>query len=395
MKRLTLVLLVLASATVYAQKPVKPNLNKALASLRERKYEEAKANIDAAITNDKLKDDGKTWYYRGLIYMSIDTSSNEQVNALAPDAYKTAMEAFAEADKRADPKKEYFIQDPVTLIPETKTQQVTFWANSHINKGAKAYDKEDYAAAVASFDKASAINSNDTLPYFYGGIAAMQSENWDKAIENFNKYIEKGGKMHEVYNYLYNAYNGPKADKEKALEVVREAHKKFPNNGDFAKLEIGLLIDLKRIDEAKSGLEAALKSEPDNKILHFYLGYANSQMNNPTEAKKNYENALKLDPQYFEAAYYLARLVYFDAIDIKKKMGQLGISAEDKKKKFEMDKILVEKLRVALPYWERAEKLNPSDQDVLDNLYTIYGDLDMQDQVKRIEKRYKELGYEN
>lgn len=47
---------------------------------------------------------------------------------------------------------------------------------------------------------------------------------------------------------------------------------------------------------------------------------------------------------------------------------------------------------MALPYWEKAEKINPSDQDVLDVLYSIYTDLDMQDQVKRIEKRYKELG---
>ena len=53
-----------------------------------------------------------------------------------------------------------------------------------------------------------------------------------------------------------------------------------------------MLIDLKRIDEAKSGLESAIKKEPNNKILHFYLGYANSSLNNVAEAKKNYEEAL-------------------------------------------------------------------------------------------------------
>ena len=60
-----------------------------------------------------------------------------------------------------------------------------------------------------------------------------------------------------------------------------------------------------------------------------------------------------------------------------------------------MDKQLVEKLKVALPYWEKCEKLNPSDQEVLDTLYSIYVDLDMQDQIKRLDKRYKELGIEN
>jgi tetratricopeptide (TPR) repeat protein len=113
------------------------------------------------------------------------------------------------------------------------------------------------------------------------------------------------------------------------------------------------------------------------------------------EAKKNYEDALKLDPQYFEAQLYLAKLMVADAVAIKKEMSNLGISAADKKKKFDLDKILVEKLKLALPYWEKAEKLKPDDQEVLDTLYSIYTDLDMQEQMKRIDKRYKELGMDN
>ena len=95
------------------------------------------------------------------------------------------------------------------------------------------------------------------------------------------------------------------------------------------------------------------------------------------------------------AQLYLAKLVYADAASLKKEMSNLGISAEDKKKRFDIDKKLVEKLKVAQPYWEKAEKMNPSDQEVLDTLYSIYTDLDLQDQIKRIDKRYKELGIEN
>ena len=76
-------------------------------------------------------------------------------------------------------------------------------------------------------------------------------------------------------------------------------------------------------------------------------------------------------------------------------MGQLGITAADKKKRFDLDKTLVEKLKQALPYWEKAEQLNPNDQEVLDALYSIYGDLDMQDQLARVSKKMKELGYDN
>ncbi len=392
MKRFALLLfIVVTSATVYAQKPVKPNLNKALNSLLAGKLDEAKANIDAAVEHEKMKDDGKTWYYRGLIYASIDTTSNDAFKSLDPNAADVALEAFNKAEALSKGKG-YFITD-ANGLPITKEQQLSQWANQALNIGADAYQNEEYETALTSFEKVSKILQKDTLGHLYAGFAANSAENFDKALENFAAYYENGGTNADPYKLMNNIII-QKGDKEKALALVREAKKRFPQNPDFPKLEIAHLIDLNRIDEAKTGLEKALETEPDNKILHFYLGYANQSLNKLDEARKNYESALKIDPQYFEAQFYLARLVYNDAANIKKQMANLGISADDKKKRFELDKVLVEKLKVALPYWEKAEKLNPNDQDTLDVLYSIYGDLDMPEQAKRIEKRYKELGYE-
>ena len=131
------------------------------------------------------------------------------------------------------------------------------------------------------------------------------------------------------------------------------------------------------------------------KILHFYLGYTNQQLNDLEAAKKSYEEALRIDPKYFDAQLFLSRIMYMDVVKIKKEIGALGFSAADKKKREDLDKILVQKLKTALPYWEKAEQINNSDRDVLDALYSIYGDLDMQEQLKRVEKKMKELGYDN
>ena len=393
MKRITLLLLLLAAVSVHAQKAVKPNLNKALSSWKEGKLDEAKTMIDLATTYEKTMNDGKTWYYRGLIYTSIDTTSNETYKALSTDAFTTAMESFKKGDE-LNGGKEHFIQDAMGL-PILKSQQFDYLESVYLNQGASAYQEEDLEAALKSFEKAQVVKPADTLAYFYGGFAANGLENYDKALTNFRKYIDLGGKSSDAYLTIINIYSGPKENKEEALKVVREARTKYPANSDLPKVEIGLLIDLKRTDEAKKGLEEAVKKEPNNKILHFYLGYANSSLNNIAEAKKNYEAALKIDPQYFEAQLYLAKLVYADAASIKKEMSNLGISADDKKKRFALDAKLVESLKVALPYWERAEKINGDDQEVLDTLYSIYTDLDLQEQLKRIEKRYKDLGMDN
>ena len=393
MKRLTLSLLLLATVAAYGQKAAKPNLNKALQLWTEGKLDEAKTMIDAATTYEKTMNDAKTWYYKGLIYASIDTTSNETYKALEPNALDVALESFKKGDEMSKGK-ELFTQDAAGL-PILKSQQIAYLHGQYVNKGAAAYQEENLEEALNYFGKAQKVLPNDTLAYFYAGFVSNGMENYDKAVESFRKYIELGGKSVDAYLSIINIYSGPKENKEEALKILREAKPKFPSDPQLPKVEIGLLIDLKRIDEAKSGLEDAIKKEPTNKILHFYLGYANASLLKYDDAKKNYEEALKIDPNYFEAQLYLAKLMYNDAATIKKEMSSLGISAADKKKKFDLDKVLVEKLKIAQPYWERAEKLNEKDQEVTDVLFSIYQDLGNDPGMKRIEKKYKEMGVTN
>lgn len=391
MKRIVLIML-LAPALVFAQKQAKPNINKAHNLWKEGKLAEAKEIIDQATTYEKTMDDGKTWYYRGLIYASLDTTTNEEFKSLAPNAMDVALESFAKADQLGGGKG-YATIDGTNIL--TKEQQIEYWFNTYLSKGADAYQNENLEEALEIFAKASKIFPKDTTTYLYAGIVAMGLEKHDEAIDNLRKYIDNGGTSQDAYSSILNIYNGPKDDKQKALEIAREAKAKFPNDPNFPKVEIGILIDLGQIEEAKKGLEAAIQKEPDNKILHFYLGYVNSNLNNSEEAVKNYQEALRVDPKYFEAQLYLAREKYKPAEKIKKEMADLGISAADKKKKIELDGQLVGKLKDALPYWEQAERIKPDDQDVLDVLYNIYSDLGMQAQVSRVEKRYKELGLDN
>jgi tetratricopeptide (TPR) repeat protein len=393
MKRVLLIL-VLIPAVLFGQKTPKPNINKALNAFKAGKLDEAKEIIDAATTYEKTMDNGDTWYYRGLIYAAIDTSSNEAYHSLASDALDVALASFAKAEELSDGKTEYNITGD-NGFPILKTQQIDIWASTYLNKGANLYQEDNLEGALENFEKTSRILPDDTTAYFYSGIVANSLEKYDLSLEKFKAYIEKGGTSPDAYSMMLNMLNGPLDNKEKALELVREAKQKFPNHPDFGKVEIGTLIDMGKIDEAKSGLEEAVKKEPDNKVLHFYLGYVNSSLGNSEAAVKSYEEALRVDPNYFDAQLLIAKEKYKPAEKIKKEMANLGISPADRKKKLELDKVLVEQLQIALPYWEKAEKMNPSEQEVLDALSSIYGDLGMTAQVQRIEKRYKELGQDN
>ena len=389
-------MLMLVAVAVSAQKKQKPNLNKALKSLQEGQLAEAKQIIDDATTYEKTMDDGKTWYYRGLIYAAIDTASNPQVKGLADDAFKVAMESFAKADQMAKAGSEYFVTDPNSVIPVTKTQQMGQLANYYLNKGATLYQNDSLAEAIELFEKTQEVlpSPDDTIAYFYAGIVANSMEDHDKAISNLEKYIENGGTSADAFSVIINTYSGPKEDKEKALATVRRAKEKFPENPEFPKVEIGLLIELEKIEEAQKGLEEAVVREPNNKTYHFYLGYVNSKLEKWEEAKKNFEQALKLDPSYFDAQYYLAQIYLIDAGKVMDQLKNLGITAADKKKQAELDKLLVEKYKVALPHWEKAEKLRPNDLDVLDRLRTIYYYLGDDANEKRVATKLKTLNAE-
>ena len=393
MKKAIILLVIMLPGLVAAQKPIKPNLSKALSLWQSGKLDEAKQMIDACEADPKLSTDAKTWFYSGLIYSSLDTTTNEKYKALAPNALDKALASFAKSDQLKTTKGELFFTDNKTFLPVPKPDVLDRISGHYINLGAAAYQEDDYKTALFNFEKAQKVSPNDTTAYFYAGIVATGDDQYDRASNYMRTYLKNGGQAVEAYYVIINSV--ALTDKAKAIEIVREARAKYPTNVELPKMEIQYLIELDRVQEAKTGLEAAVSKEPNNIVLHYFLAFANFKMQDYEAAKASCKKALEIDPNSFDAQLLLAKAYYVDAETIKKQMNSLGITEADKKKRFELDKVYVEKLKTALPYWEKAEKLNPSDSEVLDALYIMYGDLDNQAGVKRIEKRYKELGLDN
>lgn len=406
MKRITLLLFMFAAVTAFAQKPVKPSNPKTLKAIKDGKLDEAKTLSDLAITNEKMMNDGETWYYRGLVYATLDTTKVEAHKNLATEPLKTAVEAFQKADKMGKAGKDYFIQGD-NLLPITKTQQVEGLANHYLQKGIdKLQEEDDAEGSIAAlekgkyiFENALAAYSNDTLSYFVLGLAHNTAEHWDEAIAAMEKYLAKGGKSKDAYIVMYQAYNGPKEDKEKALEVIRKAKVAVPANTDFPKIEIGLLIDLNKIDDARVGLEEQIKKEPDNATYHFYLGYVNSQLGKQDAARANFNDALKLNPGYFEAQYYLANTYLIEVDKTSKEINNLGISAADNKKKPALVQKRVKESETALPFLEKAEKMKIASKDseveLLQKLKLLYYYVADDKNLERVSKKLKALGEED
>lgn len=391
MKRILLILLIIPFV-VAAQKPVKPSLSKAEKALREGKFEEAKTIIDATVSNEKFVNNAKAWYLKGLIYAGIDTTSNTQYKSLIADPFPEAKAAFDKA-YALDKDKGSYIND-ASGFPMLTDQVNAHFAQKYFEKGLKAYqDDKDYKGALLEIERTMYFIPNDTSVLMNAGLFfAPAAEEPQKSIDYLKKYIKNGGSSADAYVMIFSNYRDELKDNEKALQTVKEAIAAFPGHSEFPKYELDMYIRLNKLPEAKEAMEKQVVNDPKDHETRYFLGVVNQQLGDNEQARKWYDEAVKLDPKYFEARVAIAELVYLDAKKIKQEMNQLGITADDKKKRFELDKVLVESLKKALPYWETCEKLNPDDEKVLDNLYSIYSDLDMQAQVARIEKKMKALG---
>ncbi len=402
MKKIAILLIGLIPLVALAQKEIKPSIATAEKALRAGKFDEAKAIIDITTASQEFmvdkkgqpsKNAAKAWYLKGIIYAGIDSTKVEKFKSLVPDGFPVAKEAFEKAKALDNGKTPAFLNDAVGF-PMMNDQVNAFLAQSYFNTAVKAYqDDKDYKKAFEYTERTLYFIPNDTSILMNAGVFfGPSAEEYDKSIEYIKKYQEKGGTSPDAIIMLFSIYRDKKKDNDLALKYAKEMVAKYPNNPEYPKYELDMYIKMNRLPEAKAVMERQASADPNDKESRYYLGVISNELKDPIEARKWYEESIKIDAKYFEPQLGLAEVIYFEAKTVKDQMNQLGNSKEDFQKKVALDKTYQEKLKVALPYWEKCEKLSPDEGKVLDVLYMIYSDLDIPAQVTRIEKRMKTLG---
>jgi tetratricopeptide (TPR) repeat protein len=402
MKKIAILLIGLMPFAALAQKEIKPSITNAEKALRAGKFDEAKAIIDVTTASQDFmvdkkgqpsKSAAKAWYLKGLIYAGIDTTKVEKYKSLVPDGFPIAKESFEKAKALDNGKTAAFMNDAIGL-PVMNEQVSAYLAQSYFNDAVKFYqDDTDYKKAFEYTERTLYFIPTDTSILMNAGVFfGPSAEEWDKSIDYIQKYQAAGGTSPDATIMLFSIYRDRKKDNDMALKYAQEMVAKYPNNPEYPKFELDMYIKMNRLPEAKAVMERQAAADPNDKESRYFLGVISNELKDPVEAKKWYEESIKLDSKYFEPQLGLAEVVYIEAKTIKDQMNQLGNSKEDFQKKVALDKAYQDKLRVALPYWEKCEKLSPDEGKVLDVLYMIYSDLEMTAQVTRVEKRMKTLG---
>ncbi len=372
--RRTIILLtfILAVTTVFAQKgKVTSALNYKESGKLDKAYETIEETIDPSNEkSEKTINWPKTWETRGEIFQAIYESKDENIKKLSADPLGEALKSFKKALELDDKKGG---SNSVKI-------KLTLLTNSLANQAVEAFNNEDYKKALQSFEQILEINdidivkadnpdAIDTVYIFNAGLAAYNAKDYDKAIKYYKEAAEYGYNGARTYSLVANSYQ-MKKDTLGALETLKEAFKKYPEDNGVLTSMIQIYLDLDKTEDAMTYLDMAIQQDPTNATYYFAQGTLYEKLNKEQEAIKAYENAIKYDDKYFNAYYNLGALYYnkgVQQIEVANK-----VPASDNEKYVAETKKADKWWKEAIPYMEKCLELNPDDKMTLESLKNLY-----------------------
>ena len=388
MRKLVLTILALVViGSVYAQKG---SVSKATGYLGKGDYANAKAEIDVAITIEKNAAKAKTWFERAKIYQAIATNEDATVRDIDTDATTKAAEAFAKVEELE--------KEGSATVMVANANKETMWGY-FLNLGGDNYGKQAYDVAYKNFTDALIVKPGDSTTTFYAGISAQQGELFDEALMHFYSLDKRDLAGEDVYSSMIYIERAVKKDEEKALAAVRRAKEKFPDNKTYSQEEVSILINLKKLDEAKDQAIASIEKDPGNVNLRLNLAIMYDHIGSETtgdEAKENYGKALEqylevieIEPENYVANYNAGAIYINNAKEYYDEVRDMDLATYNKKGEAltkKGDEILVN----GLPYMEKAVQIK-EDVDGVTALMQMYKQLKNFDKAEQLLGKLDEL----
>lgn len=290
--------------------------------------------------------------------------------------------------------------------------------NSLSNIGVYNYDEQKYEMAFKDFSTVIAIHDMlkkagevsildieaDYLNQVYiSGLAAFNGGFDADAEKYFTMLADKQYDKPAIYESLYNL-KAKKSTPEEAYPILENARKQFPEDLSLLFVEINHYLKLQKMNELIERLETAIKLEPSNVSLYSVMGNVYDNLHQKI-AKDNgdpvvaegyfiksleyFNKAIEMDPKNVEALYSIGALYYNKAAVTSQKMNALSedYSKEGLKKFNDLKAQVFKQFDESLPYFQRAEALNPNDTNTLIALKEIYAKKDQLDLSKEFRSR--------
>lgn len=379
------------------------------------KLKEAKDAIDKAMgaaENQAILD---AWLTKGKIYNEI-ASQVLQIKSTGlgkleelPQAEAPAIEAYT-AYTKALPMvtKKFETKDILTGLQAVQGNLDNF--------GRMAFEEQKYKLAYENFQMLlnshedlkknatkSILDTEESYNYalFLTATAAMLAEKKDIAKPLLEKLYQAKYDKAAIYESLYDLNSA--ADINAAYTYLDEGRKRYPDEISLLFADINHHLKLGKLDILIGKLKDAIAKEPNNVSLYTVLGsvYDNLYQKAETAGDKAkgeeyfnaaldyYNQAIAKDAKNVDAVYSIGALYYNKAAVTTQKMNTLenDYSKEGLKKYKEMKEQVFAQFEKALPFFKRAEALDPNDTNTLIALKEIHAKKNELEASKEFKRR--------
>ena len=246
---------------------------------------------------------------------------------------RSSLECIIDADYKEDIRHELERFSNIsedTLFPDFEgfarlhTHNVPHTIPNYKRIADEAYQKNNYPKAIANYEEAIRLDSDDEWLYYMRGRANLGQKRYDEAIADYDEAIQLAPDFPEVHYWRGRAKHS-----------------------------------LKRYDEAIADYDEAIQLAPDFSEVHYWRGRAKHSLKRYDEAIADYDEAIRLNANDLQAYCYRAKA--------KMKIGELTSAQPD----LQLALLLAEKTGDA----ELIEEINKDIAEIEESLNILEDDI--------------------
>ncbi len=307
--------------------------------------------------------------------------------------------------------------------------------SSLVNGAVDDQNTQNYSAAASKLEKAYNFSKKDTVYLYFAASNAVNGNDYDTALRNYNKLKELNYSGSELQYYSINKetgeeevsatkqerdllvlakthinpterYSEPKSAEiaknvaliyisqgknDEALAAMADARAENPDDIALLRSEADVYFKMKRMDKYQETIKKVLEKDPNNAELVYNLGIAEYQQGNNDKAIEYYKKATEIKSDYAPAYNNIAAIILSDEKSIVDEMNSLGTSRADYER-YDVLKVKKENVyKEALPYLEKALESKPDYIDVAKSIYGIYEQLGMTSKADAMKTRIENM----
>lgn len=344
----------------------------------------------------------------------------------------TNAETFEEAGTAFRELLNYETEHEMSTYSEMVGDQLNALVTNASNAASEAYKSENYAAAAKNYYEVYRLSPTDTSFLENAGLASYFAKEYKQSIKYYDELIKVG------YTGIYTEFKAKSVadgsiqrfaskkdmdsqvkfglveapeevvhpsrlpgivkniafnymalgENEKALAIFEEERAKTPDNYDLVINEANLYFKMGNTEKFKELLTLAVSLNPTDPNLHYNIGVMNMETGDVDASIENFKKAVELKPDYVDAYINMGAATLKKAEPIVEEMNQ-NLSNFDKYDALQIQQL--EFYKEAIPYFEKAFELDPSNRSVAQTLSGIYEQLEMYDKQKAMQAKIAEM----